>query len=63
MNRNAILVGAGIATVAGLALYLTMKPSGKYKCPYCGETFDTADELLDHMMHKHKDKMVHITWD
>lgn len=42
-------------------------PAGLFKCPYCGEGFDTLSELVAHVTEQHPDKPplkeVDITWD
>ena len=51
-------IGAGIATAVTVGLYAWARaappaPPGGYTCPYCGASFDTYEELADHVQSEH----------
>ena len=63
-----IPVGLGLAAVVGLAALAwaappTPPPEG-YPCPYCGDTFATYEELVDHIQTAHPGERIpiHIIW-
>ena len=59
-------LGLGLAAAAGiyiLAQAAPLPPEG-YVCPYCGDTFDTYEELVAHVQSQHPNQRIpiHIVW-
>ena len=66
-KREKILLGLAIAAMGGgiLLAELTKPPAppAEYVCPYCGEKFNTVQELHDHIIAEHPDKVITVQWE